>query len=75
MIIIIIGWHDEMMDVDLQAKVVVFPPGHRFGVEIVEQIDEIERHPRSSKDGHHGDQHAVRSTLSLAIQLLAAAAP
>ena len=53
----------------LQAQVVVLPPGHGLGVEVVEQVDQIEGHPGRTEYRHHGDQHAVGTALPLPIQL------
>lgn len=62
--------------INWQAKIVVFPPGHSvFGVEVVEQVDEIEGHPGGSKNCHHGNQHAIGATFTFTIQFLSAATP
>lgn len=55
-----------------EAEVVVAPVSGR-NVDIVDEIDQVERKPADAEDSHHSDQHPVGSTLPLPVRFFFAA--
>lgn len=55
-----------------EAQLVVVPVV-RVRVEVVDDVDDVERHPGHAEYDDHRDQHAIRAALPLAVRLLALA--
>jgi len=51
----------------------VVGPVVRVRIEVVDDVDDVERHPGHAEYDDHRDQHTIRAALSLAIRLLALA--
>lgn len=62
------GGHGDGVS-DEEAEVVI-PPVSRRDVHIIDEVDEVQRKPGHSEDGHHSDEHPIGPPFPLPVCLL-----